>query len=295
MFFAVLTLLCAACGAAEYRLSPEREALVQTMSQMPGYIGMLKEMSKTVKSGQYPELRAAVDRLRRTIRIARGESRCFKTGTDFGWKVRALEMDYKSFVDSISKVQNCDIPFLIDDMEAIPLALDHSLKPALALNAVKKSSAAPAAMPAQVPPAIASAAVSAPPAPVPVQKAAEPSFIGPQPAPSDTSVADIKNALAAFRSAVDNYAKNNPGKNIVDIAVLKPSYVTEIPVLKLPGREASSSVMVISNDSFPPDIGPALSNDGGWAVIGDRNSPRFGKVLINSTDKSPEGKSWYEY
>ncbi len=243
--------------------------LKMAMEQMPEYLTMIRDIAKKSPNADFNELRAAIDRLRRSIRMARGESRCFKTGApaDINWRVRALEQDLQTLEKDYYKLGQCDIPFLIDDIDAIPVAIANTLKP---ITMARPSAARKPAVPVE--PDHSSTLPSAAPA-----------------------VEDIKAQLAAFRAAAAAYVAANKGKSFSKAAVLLPKYMKELPVLRLPGVPASNTVMVIENDSFPPDIGPALSGAGGWVIIGDSKSERFGQVYINSSDTSSENKPWYQY
>jgi hypothetical protein len=177
--------------------------------------------------------------------------------------VLGLEQDLKDLEKSYYKVGLCDIPFLIDDMDAIPVAIANTLKPITEAKLSKRGAADALSVVTST---------------------------------GEVTVADVKATLAVFRAAAARYAAANKGRSFKKIDALVPSYINAVPQLRLPGgTEASAAVMIIENDNFPPDIGPALSGAGGWVVIGDAKSNRFGEVYINSSAKSATDKLWYQY
>ncbi|MDD4005495.1 MAG: hypothetical protein PHW69_09900 [Elusimicrobiaceae bacterium] len=268
LFCAAAVMPLAAQDQPDEKLIAAQVDLKMAIEQMPEYIAIIKDIAQKPKSGDYNELRSAIDRLRRDIRLARGESRCFKTGFDLGWRVRALELDLQALGKEYYKAGLCDIPFLIDDMDAIPAAIASTLKPITAVKPKKRPAPGGAAAP--------DVAASTAPA-------------------AEMSLEEIKATLAVFRASTAKYVAANKGKSLSRLDELVPDYLPAVPPLKLPGAPVSGNVMIVEEDNLPPDIGGALSGTGGWLVIGDSNSPRFGQVYINSEEKSSEGKPWYQY
>lgn len=272
-FFAVALLLCGLAAPAAAQTKPNEKLisaqvdLKMAIEQMPENIAIIKNLAAKNKHADYNELRAAIDRLRRSIRLARGETRCFKTEGTLAWRAAALELDLQMLGKEYYKVGMCDIPFLLDDMDAVPVAIANTLKPITDL----KLRGRPA-------------------------RAEEDNSVAASTTPlADMTADEIKGKLAEFRAAGAKYAAENKGKSFTKISALVPSYLPAVPPLKLPEQNASAAVMVIEIDNFPPDIGAALSGAGGWAIIGDAKSTRFGQVYINSDQKSPDGKPWYQY
>lgn len=273
-FIAAAALCCGLAMPAAAQTKPNEKLisaqvdLKMAIEQMPEYIAIIKNLAAKNKKADFNELRAAIDRLRRSIRLARGESRCFKTEGTMAWRAAALELDLQMLGKEYYKVGMCDIPFLLDDMDAVPVAIANTLKPITDLKPRNR----------------------------PAPRYEEDNTIAASTTPlADMGVEEIKGKLAAFRAAVAKYAAENKGKSFAKISALVPSYLPAVPPLKLPGQNASAAVMIIEIDNFPPDIGAALSGAGGWAIIGDAKSTRFGQVYINSDQKSTEGKPWYQY
>jgi hypothetical protein len=103
----------------------------------------------------------------------------------------------------------------------------------------------------------------------------------------------VKNALAELRTALDAY-KFDKGRYPDNLSSLVGKYLESVPALEFPGQRESAEVRLVPRDTYS-DHGDAVTGVGGWLYITDRQSVFFGKVFVNSRQKSPSGKFWFRY
>lgn len=100
--------------------------------------------------------------------------------------------------------------------------------------------------------------------------------------------------LARLRRALQDFFAGTGGRWPSSLDELVPDYLTEIPVLDLPGHAPSSEVRTISGTLHDEDAAAAVSDTGGWLYFSDPDSDNWGLALIDCSHGHEGGGSWYD-
>ncbi|NLI09695.1 MAG: hypothetical protein GX447_02915 [Elusimicrobia bacterium] len=104
---------------------------------------------------------------------------------------------------------------------------------------------------------------------------------------------DFKKALIELRLSIQEYLHKNyrPPK---DLEELFPLYSQCKPKIKL-GKDFSYSVYYVRTSEYDRNYKQAVNGSSAYIYFSDPQSIYFGLILLNSSEKSPEGIPYYLY
>ena len=98
-----------------------------------------------------------------------------------------------------------------------------------------------------------------------------------------------KHRLTQVRSAIAAYYGEHQGVYPTDdLSSLVPTYIEEIPQVRVPGYPPSAHVSTGNYEQ-------AYTKTGGWAYVSDPKDPRFGDFFVNVDKHDSYGKHWTEH
>lgn len=104
-----------------------------------------------------------------------------------------------------------------------------------------------------------------------------------------------KKSLQKARTALQVWFGDNGGKYPPELAALTPSYLAELPELRLPGHPLTDKVTVITSKKYDADLAKAVSDSGGWLYFSGEESANRGLLVIDCSHKSPAGQEYFKY
>jgi hypothetical protein len=112
---------------------------------------------------------------------------------------------------------------------------------------------------------------------------------------AEAAAEHAKKSLQKVRTALQVWFGDNGGKYPPDLAALTPSYLAELPELRLPGHPLTDKVTVINSKKYDAALEKAVGDSGGWLYFSGDESANRGLLVIDCSHRSPAGQEYFKY